>query len=125
MGNADLRKDAKIESRAVLTKTLDQLQRAMKVIPQEVLYHPTFMYIWTLAEARFPKETAKTVSREESVREIARAFLSMCGMTYRGELAKALGLTRKEAGLANRALVEEGFAERISVGVYKLKNFEF
>ena len=125
MGNADLRREAKIESRAVLTKTLDVLQRAMKVIPQEVLYQPTFMYIWTLAEARFPKQMAKTVSREEAVREIARAFLQMCGMTYRGELAKALGLMRKEAGLANRALVEEGFAERISVGVYKLKSFEF
>jgi hypothetical protein len=34
-------------------------------------------------------------------------------------------LTRKEAGLANHALVEEGFAERVSVGVYKLKDFEF
>lgn len=125
MGNADLRRDAKIESRAILTKTLDQLQRAMKVIPQEVLYQPTFMYIWTLAEARFPKEMAKTVSREEAVRELARAFLQMCGMTYRGEFAKALGLMRKEAGLANRALVEEGFADRVSIGVYKLKNFEF
>jgi hypothetical protein len=46
-------------------------------------------------------------------------------MTYRGEFAKALGLMRKEAGLANRALVEEGFADRVSIGVYKLKNFEF
>jgi hypothetical protein len=59
MGNADLRREARIESRAVLTKTLDQLQRAMKVIPQEVLYQPTFMYIWTLAEARFPKRNGE------------------------------------------------------------------
>ncbi|HEX8287065.1 MAG TPA: hypothetical protein VF556_03670 [Pyrinomonadaceae bacterium] len=124
MGNADLRSEAKIESRAVLTKTLDQLQRAMKVIPQEVLYKPTFMYIWTLAEARFPKELAKSITREEGLKEIARAFLQMGGMTYRGELAKALGITRKEAGLANRALVEEGFAERVEVGVYKLKQSE-
>jgi hypothetical protein len=124
MGNADLRRDAKIESRAALTKSLDQLQRAMKVVPQEVLYKPTFMYIWTLAEARFPKELAKNISREEGLKEIARAFLQMGGMTYRGELAKALGITRKEAGLVNRALVEEGFAERISIGVYKLKNWQ-
>lgn len=124
MGNADLRKDAQIESRAVLTKTLEQLQKAMKVIPQEVLYQPTFMYIWTLAEARFPKQLAKTMTREEGLKEIARAFLKFGGMTYRGELAKAVGITRREAGLINRALVEEGFAERVSVGVYKLKNFE-
>ena len=124
MGNADLRKDAQIESRAVLTKTLEQLQKAMKVIPQEVLYQPTFMYIWTLAEARFPKQLAKNMTREEGLKEIARAFLKFGGMTYRGELAKAVGITRREAGLINRALVEEGFAERVSVGVYKLKNFE-
>ena len=124
MGNADLRREAKIESRAVLTKTLDELQRAMKVIPQEVLYKPTFMYIWTLAEARFPKQLAKTMTREEGLKEIARAFLRFGGMTERGELAKAVGITRKEAGLINRALVEEGFAERISVGVYQFKGFD-
>jgi hypothetical protein len=124
MGNADLRREGKIESRAALTKTLDGLQRALKVIPQEVLYKPTFMYIWTLAEARFPKQLAQNISREEGLKEIARAFLQMCGMTARGELAKALGITRKEAGIINHALVDEGFAERISVGIYKLKNFE-
>ena len=92
----------------------------MKVIPQEVLYKPRFTYIWTLAEARFPKELAKKVSREEAVKEIARVFLQMCGMTQRGEFAKALGLTRKEAGKANHQLVEEGFAERLGTGIYKL-----
>lgn len=120
LGTADLRLETEIKSRARMTKALDKLQRAMKVIPQEVLYKPRFTYIWTLAEARFPKELAKKVSREEAVKEIARAFLQMCGMTQRGEFAKALGLTRKEAGKANHQLVEEGFAERLSVGVYKL-----
>jgi hypothetical protein len=120
LGTADLRLETEIKSRARMTKALDKLQRAMKVIPQEVLYKPRFTYIWTLAEARFPKELAKKVSREEAVKEIARVFLQMCGMTMRGEFAKALGLTRKEAGKANHQLVEEGFAERLSVGVYKL-----
>jgi hypothetical protein len=48
----------------------------------------------------------------------------MNGITARGEFAKAVGLTRKEAGLANHQLVSEGFAVRLSTGVYQLKNFQ-
>jgi len=123
MGTSDLRAEAEIATRPRLTKALDKLQKCMKVIPQEVLYKPKFTYIWTLAEARFPKELSKKISREEAVKEIARAFLQMGGMTYRGELAKALGFSRKEAGLANHALVSEGYAKRIKVGIYQLVNF--
>ncbi len=122
MGTSDLRIETKIENRQKLTKALDQLQRALKVVPQECLYHPTFTYIWTLAEARFPKQLSKKVSRADAVKELARAFLQMCETTMRGEFARALGITRKEAGLANQALVKEGFAERLSVGVYRTKN---
>ena len=117
MGTSDLRAETRLESRQKLTKALDELQRAMKVVPQECLYHPTFTYIWTLAEARFPKEMSKKISREEAVKEIARHFLRMCEMTLLGEFARALGLTRVEAGKANHALVKEGFADRLSVGV--------
>lgn len=121
MASADLRAEAKIDNRAKFNKALDELQRTMKVIPQEVLYQPKFTYIWTLAEARFPKELSKKISREEAVKEIARAFLQACRMTSRGELAKAFGLNRVEAGKANHALVKDGFAERIEVGVYQVK----
>jgi len=121
MGTADLRVETKIETRQKLTKALDELQRALKVVPQECLYHPTFTYIWTLAEARFPKEMSEKISREAAVIGIARAFLQMCEMTLLGEFAKALGLTRKEAGKANHALVKEGFAERLAVGVYRIR----
>lgn len=121
MGTSDLRAATKIETRQKLTKALDELQRAMKVVPQECLYHPTFTYIWTLAEARFPKETAKKIKREEGVKEIARHFLQMCEMTVLGEFAKAVGITRVEAGKANHRLVDEGFAERLKTGVYRIK----
>ena len=121
MGTADLRAEAEISTRPRLNKALDKLQRAMKVVPLEVLYKPRFTYIWTLAEARFPKELAKKVSREDAVKELARAFLLMGKMTLRGEFARALGLTRKEAGKANHALVKEGFAERLALGVYRIK----
>ncbi len=120
MGTADLRLETEITTRARLTKALDKLQRAMKVVPLEVLYQPRFTYIWTLAEARFPKELAKKVSRQEAVKKLAENFLQICGTTTRGEMAKAFGITRKEAGKANHALVKEGFAERLSVGVYRL-----
>ncbi len=121
MGTADLRLETEIKSRPRITKALDKLQRAMKVVPLEVLYQPRFTYIWTLAEARFPKELSKKVSRADAVKELARAFLEMCGTTTRGEFAKALGLTRREAGKANQALVKENFAERLSVGIYRVK----
>lgn len=121
MGTADLRAEAKIEDRKNLTKALDELQKCLKVVPQEVLYQPKFTYIWTLAEARFPKELAKRVSREEGIKELAREFLKMCGTTALGEFAKAFGFWRWEAGKANHQLVNEGFAERLATGIYKIK----
>ena len=120
MGTSDLRAEAQIEDRKNLTKAIEELQKKMKVIPSEVLYVPKFTYIWTLSEARFPTELAKKINRETALKEIARTFLVMQGLTLRGELAKALGLNRKEAGKANHQLVDEGFAERLETGVYRV-----
>lgn len=121
MGTADLRAEAKIETRPKLSKALDELQKCLKVVPQEVLYQPKFTYIWTLAEARFPKELAKKSSREEAVKELARAYLQMCHTTLLGDLSKAFGFYRWESGKANHQLVDEGFAERLAPGVYRIK----
>ncbi len=92
----------------------------MKVIPAEVLYQPVFTYIWSLAEGRFPKELSIKVKRQDALREVARAYLHGAGMTALGELARVTGLSRPEAGRGNHALVDEGFAERLSAGVYAL-----
>ncbi len=119
MATADLR-DATGLSRPDLTKALDELQRRMKVVPQEALYVPKFTYIWTLAEARFPKELSKKMKREDAVRELARCYLEMCGMTLLGELSGKFGFYRWESGKANHELVDEGFAERIETGVYRI-----
>lgn len=116
----DLKIETKISDRKRLTRGLEELQKTMKVIPYEVLYKPKFTYLWTIAEARFPKELAKKVSREDAIKELAKVFLEMCGMTLRGELAKAIGVPAKQAGYANHQLVDEGFAERVEDGVYKL-----
>ena len=124
MGTSDLREEAGITTRPRLNKALDKLQRAMKVIPSEVLYQPRFTYIWTLAEARFPKELSKKVSRQEAVKKLAENFLNICGTTALGEFARAFGLTRKEAGKANHQLVDEGFAERLATGIYRVKKPE-
>jgi hypothetical protein len=118
MATADLRESAKIPDRARFTRALDELQRTMKVVPGEVVYDPWFTYIWTLAEGRFGHELSTKVKRADALREIARAFLHGAGMTLRGELAKVTGLSRADAGLGNRALVKEGYAERLAVGVY-------
>jgi hypothetical protein len=119
MATADLRQESGIKDRARFTRALDELQRTMKVVPGEVVYEPWFTYIWTLAEGRFPQELAAKVKREEALREVARAFLHGAGMTLRGELAKVTGLSRPDAGLGNQALVVEGYAERLDLGVYK------
>jgi hypothetical protein len=124
MATADLRKESGVEDRARFTRALDELQRSLKVIPQEVLYEPWFTYIWTLTEARFAAELSTRVRREAALREVARAYLAGAGMTLLGELAKVAGLSRPDAGKGNHALVGEGFAERVETGVYRLSDFE-
>ena len=124
MATADLRRASKVEERNRFTRALDELQRTFKVAPQEVLYEPWFTYIWALPEARFHRELSEKVTRAKALREVARAFLDGAGMTVRGELAKVTGLSRPDAGLGNRALVEEGYAVRVSDGVYRLADLE-
>ena len=92
--------------RSELTKAIDELQKRMKVVPQEVVYIPKFTYIWTLSEARFPKELSKKMNREEAVRELARCYLEMCGMTLLGELSGKFGFYRWESGKANHELID-------------------
>jgi hypothetical protein len=46
--------------------------------------------------------------------------LSGAGLTIPGELARATGLSRADAGLGNRALVKEGHAVMLAPGVYRL-----
>jgi hypothetical protein len=123
MATIDLRKASGVTDRARATRAIDELQKALKVIPSDVLYEPCFTYIWTLAEGRFPKEMAVKVTREEALCEVARAFLNGAGMTARGELARVTGLSRPDAGQGNHALVGEGYAERLEPGVYRLKAF--
>jgi hypothetical protein len=100
---------------------MDELQAAMIVVPSEVLYKPKFTYIWTLGVGRFPKALRRRVARPAAVQEIARCFLAGARMTVPGELARVTGLARPEAGLGNRALVAEGYAEMLSPGTYRLR----
>ena len=122
MATSDLRDDAGITDRKTFTRALDELQAAMLVVPSEVHYRPKFTYIWTLGVGRFPDELRRRVRREVGMREIARCFLASAGMTIPGELARVTGVSRPEAGLANRALVTEGYAISPSRGTYVLLN---
>jgi hypothetical protein len=121
LATADLRAESGVTERPAFTRALDELQRAMKVIPQDVIYQP-FSYIWTLAEDRWPQELKKRVARKTALREIARAYLTGAGMTVLGETARASGLSRVEAGSGNHQLVDEGYAVRVRQGVYELVN---
>lgn len=120
MATADLREECGFKDKKDLTNAIDELQRRMKVVPQEVVYVPKFTYIWTLSEARFPEEMRVKIPRDQAVRELARAYLQMCGMTLLGELSGKFGLYRWESGKANHELVDEGFAERLGTGIYRL-----
>ncbi len=124
MATGDLRGASGVTDRQSFTRAIDELQRVFKVIPSEVVYDPKFTYIWSLAEGRFPDELGAIVSREDALREIARAYLSGAGMTLRGELARATGLSNPEAGLGNWALVDEGFADRTAPGIYRLNELD-
>ena len=120
MGTSDLRTDAGIANRAAFTKGLAELQAAMLVVPSQVVYAPKFTYLWTLGVGRFPDALTKRVNRETALREIARCFLAGAGLTIPGELARVIGVSRREAGLGNHALVDEGYARRIAPGTYQL-----
>jgi len=124
LATGDLRAESGVTERAAFTRALDELQRHMKVIPQDVIYQPTFSYIWTLAEDRFAEELRKRVARKTALREIARAYLAGAGMTLLGETARASGLSRVEAGSGNHQLVDEGYAVRIKKGVYALASLK-
>lgn len=120
MATSDLRAECGFKDKADLTKAIDELQKKMKVVPAEVVYVPKFTYIWTLAEGRFPDEMEARLSRDEAVRELARCYLAMCGLTFRGDLSRVMGFPRWESGRANHQLVAEGFAERLGTGIYHL-----
>ena len=124
MATRDLRDASGIAERARFDKAMTQLQKSLKIIPSDVLYEPTFTYIWSITEARFPEELKQNVKREDAMKEIARAYLIGAGMTLRRELARVTGLSAPEAGLGNWGLVDEGFAERLAPGVYKLTDLE-
>ena len=119
LATADLRAESGVTERAAFTRALDELQRQMKVIPQDVIYQP-FSYIWILAEDRFPEELRKPIRRKTALREIARAYLAGAGMSVLGETARASGLSRVEAGSGNHQLVDEGYAIRLRQGIYAL-----
>jgi len=120
MATPDLRTESGVKERSAFTKALDQLQAAMIVVPSEVVYEPKFTYIWTLAIGRFPDALQQRIARLTALTEIARCFLAGAGMTFPGELARLTGLSRAEAGLGNRALVDEGFATMERRGTYRL-----
>lgn len=124
MASRDLRHASGIRDRYSFNKALDELQRAFKVIPSEIVYEPVFTYIWSLAEARFQDELKRRVSREQALTEVARAYLTSAGMTIRGELARVTALSNPDAGVGNWALVDEGFASRLAPGIYRLKELE-
>jgi hypothetical protein len=116
----DLRADSGVTDRAAFNRAMDELQAAMLMVPSDVLYQPTFTYLWTLAVGRFPDALRRRVARDAALREIARAFLDGAGMTIPGELARVTGLSRADAGRGNRALVAEGYATMLAPGWYRL-----
>jgi hypothetical protein len=120
MGTKDLREDSGVADRTAFSKALDELQAAMIVVPSDVVYEPSFTYLWTLAVGRFPDQLRRRVRRDTAIRELARCFLTTAGMTLPGELARVLGVSRPEAGLGHHALVDARQAERVAPGTYRL-----
>lgn len=120
MSTSELREASGVHDRTAFTRSLDELQAAMIVIPSQVFYQPKFTYIWTLGVSRFPDALTRRITRDAAVREIARCFLAGAGLTIPGELARMTGLSRPDAGRGNRALVAEGYATMLASGLYRL-----
>jgi len=121
MATCDLRDESGVRDRRAFNAAMDELQAAMIVVPSDVCYEPKFTYIWTLAVGRFPDLLRRRLNRDAALREIARAFLGGAGVTIPGELARVTGLSRRDAGRGNRALVAEGFATMPAYGTYRLQ----
>jgi hypothetical protein len=125
MATSDLRDESGIKDRKAFASALDELQAAMIVIPNEVIYEPKFTYLWGLAEERFAGQLSQKIDRKTALREVARSFLACAGLTIPGELARVTGLSRPDAGIGNRGLVAEGYAVMLATGTYRLANFEY
>jgi hypothetical protein len=119
MATQELRDESGIADRKMFLQAIDELQKAMVVIPNDVLYEPRFTYLWGLAEERFERELSRRVDRNSALREVARCFLRSAGLTLPGELARVTGLSRPDAGAGNHALVDDGCAERTAYGTYR------
>lgn len=50
LGTRDLLLASEATERGSFNRAIDELQRVFKVIPSEVIYKPTFTYMWTSAE---------------------------------------------------------------------------
>src|SRR5205085_448488 len=74
MATRDLREASGISDRTRFNKAMTELQKALKIIPSDALYEPTFTYIWSIPEARFAEQLTVSVDREEALKEIARAY---------------------------------------------------
>ncbi|MFN2532711.1 MAG: hypothetical protein ABR555_15580 [Pyrinomonadaceae bacterium] len=122
MGSRDLRQASGITDRTNFDRAVGELQKKLKIVPVDVLYQPSFTYIWSIPEARFEDELSRRVKRSEALAEIARAYLLGAGLSLRGELARVTGLSSPEAGSGNWTLVDEGFAERLGPGIYRLND---
>jgi hypothetical protein len=125
MATSDLREESGVKDRKAFTQAMDELQAAMIVVPNEVIYDPKFTYSWGLAEERFADRLSQRVSRNVALKEVARCFLQGAGLTVPGELARVAGLSRPEAGIGNRGLVEEGYAVMLASGTYRLAEFRY
>ncbi|MER3431306.1 MAG: hypothetical protein C4325_08235 [Blastocatellia bacterium] len=118
LATADIFKVAGAQSKAELSKAMDELQKRMKIIPSEVAYVPKFTYIWTPSEIRFEEELKEKLPRDEAIYRLAKVYLRTFGMTLRGELAGRFGISRAEAGRSNQRLVREKLAENLDRGIY-------
>jgi hypothetical protein len=102
--------------RKSFNRTMDELQRSIKVLPTDVLYEPFFTYIWSPVEVRFGNELKRKCRRDDAVVEIAASYMESAGVTTIAELSKFTGLKRPDAEQAFRQLVEEERAVMLEEG---------
>lgn len=120
MASSDLREAAKITDRTQLTKAIDELQACFKVIPINVLYIPKFTYIWGVIEGRFEQELLEPIEHKQALKEMAKTFLTTVGEATERDFTRVLGISREDAKIAYRILIEEGYIKQINASTYRL-----
>ena len=121
MSSVDLRTESGVKKRAAFTRALDELQAAMIVVPSAGALSAEVHLHLDAGGRPVPRgaETARR-SRHRATRDRPRLSRRRRNDDCPAKWPGSPGVSRRDAGRGNRALVAEGYATTSAPGVYRL-----